>query len=420
MKSRIEKLYKYIPIFIFLLYVFWIHRNVALVDGDDIVYKQAFNNISILEWCKNFYMRWGGRVPLQFLDIIFLNLPLILWKVCNSILYVLIPVYIYRFVCLFKEKITDQQSFLVNTCICVSLMLIPDSVVNYSITWITGSFNYLWPTTMLFLGIYPFIADVVGKKVKKIDMILAWIGVFLACYAEQTAAVFICMTVFCCVYTFYKKRKISITHITLFIFGVINAVIQYAAPGNMVRYDAELLKWYQNFDMYNFFDKVLLGVVHCLKNVFIPGFPLFILLLAFLGILTLKKDHSNQLCYLALCIFTILVKKIVMEMNDGVIWQIHSTKILLSIAVLIFWMLLFAWNIMNCLSESVDSTIAALFFLAVFASGIVMGMSPTVFASGERVFLISYILLILVIAFLISGVVSCSKDKEKINSMYKS
>lgn len=411
MKTKIKKVYKYIPIFVFFIYALWIHYDVGLLEGDDIVYQQTFQNTTLLEWCKDFYMKWGGRVPLELLDIIFLNLPLILWKIFNSILYTLIPVYMNRFISLFKEEMTEKQSFFMNTFLCVALTLIPVSIVNSSIIWITGSFNYLLPSIMLFIGIYPFLADVAGKKINKADNIFAWIGVFLACYAEQTAAVFICMTAFCFGYMIYKKQKISIPHICLAIFGLVNSVIQYAAPGNLVRYDAELLLWYQNFDMYNFFDKILLGVVHCLKSVFIPGISLFVFILVLLGILNIRKQYFNQLCYLLLCVLTIAVKEIVLNINDGVIWQIHSTKMLICIAILIFWMLLFAWSIISSLDGGVDTYILALFFLAIFASGIVMGMSPTVFASGDRVFLLSYILLILVIAFLIRRVMGHIKNK---------
>ena len=87
---------------------------------------------------------------------------------------------------------------------------------------------------------------------------------------------------------------------------------------------------------------------------------------------------------------------------------------LFNIAVLIFWMLFFAWYILNCLEYSREAKIVALFFLAIFASGIVMGMSPTVFASGERVFFLSYLLLILVQAFLLKNVISYEYNNEKI------
>lgn len=412
MKSKIRNTYKYIPILIFFIYAFWIHHDVVLLEGDDMVFKDSLKNMTILEWCKSFYMQWGGRVPIHLLIILFLNLPLIFWKIYNSILYILVLVYIYRYICLFYKEITDKQLFIINTLVSMLFIIIPDSIVNSSIIWITGSFNYLLPSTMVLIGLYPFLADVVDKKVSKIDIFLAWIGVFIASYAEQTAAVFICMTVFCLGYLIYRKRKISLAHISLFVFGVINSIVQYAAPGNLVRYDAELLRWYQSFDMYNIFDKVLLGLIHCLKSVFMPGFPLFILILFFLGILTLKKDFFNQLSYLILCAFTIVVKNIVATLDDGVVWQIHNTKILISIAVIIFWLLIFAWNIMNYLRDSIESIIVALLFLAAFASGIIMGMSPTVFASGDRVFLLSYLLLVVVIAFLVTRVINDYIIKE--------
>lgn len=396
---KVQQIYKYIPIILFFAYALWIHRDVVLYS-DDVFYQPSLKNSSIFSWCRDFYRLWGGRVPLQLLDIIFLNLPLIVWKVCNSIVYTLVPFYISRISQLFREDMDERRVFFLNLCICILLIFLPESVMRNSVIWITGSFNYLLPSSMLLIGIYPFLAVAIGRKASGIDIVVAWPGVFLAAYAEQTAAVFLCMAGFCCAYVFYRKKRILRTYILLFAFGIVNALIQYLAPGNAVRYEAEVLKWYPEFDMYNLFDKALLGLVHFLKAVFVPGYVFFWAILMLMGIVILKKGRLYQCCYLGLCVMTIVVKNISDYFTDEAIWQIYSKRVLFEIFLVLIWILVFAWLIFCFIKEQGGSVVAALFFLAAVASGMVMGMSPTVYVSGDRVFLLCYILLILLAALI--------------------
>ena len=294
MKTKIQSCYKYLPFILFSIYVLWIHHNVGLLDGDDKVYQNTFLNTTLLSWIKDFYLSWGGRVPLQLLDILFLNLPLFCWKLWNAALYILIPIYIYRIILLLYPKLAPEKLFLVNFFICGLLMAIPADILNSSILWVTGSFNYLLPASMLLLALYPFAAALTGTKIHGYDRILAILGILLTCYAEQTAAVFICLSIYCLVYAYVSTRRFPVSECILFLFGAVNAIIQYAAPGNHVRSQAELLKWNQTFDMYSLFDKVLLGLIHFLKNVFVPGFFYFIIFLFLLAVISSYQKRSDR------------------------------------------------------------------------------------------------------------------------------
>ena len=75
MKKKIEKIYPFVPILIGVCFFVYLHSNIVLF-GDDLVYRDNFNGRSVIQWSKEFYNSWGGRVPLQLLDNFFLMIPL--------------------------------------------------------------------------------------------------------------------------------------------------------------------------------------------------------------------------------------------------------------------------------------------------------------------------------------------------------
>lgn len=418
MKKTIERVYSFLPILICICYFIYLHCDIVLF-GDDLVYKDNFNGRSVVQWSKDFYNMWGGRVPLQLLDNFFLSMPLILWKIFNCILILGMMLFIYKYVKVFVEISNHSNWFAITTMICIALGIIPTNIVKNSILWVTGSFNYLLPAVMLIIAVYPFLVSLKFGKIKKKDIIMAWPCVFLCCYAEQTAAIFICLAGFCVCYNLYKKKRIKFEYIVLYIFGVVNVIFQFAAPGNNVRYDAELLRWYQSYAIYNPLDRILLGIVHFMKSFFITGLPYFIIILVILGIIVINKEKWLQVCYAVLCGFTLFVYNYINNINDEVVWKIYDRNTLIGTAIVIFWILYFALVILIALFDNLElACVSTLCFLASVASGAVMGMSPTIYASGYRVFLISYIMIAIVVVLIFSYMIFWNEqinEKTKMN-----
>ena len=428
MKVKSVKLYSYLPFLFFFVYVGYMHRQIELI-ADDTVYLGSLSHTTVWAWMQEFYQNWSGRVPLQLLDIFFLNLPLFCWKIWNTVLYTLIPIYCYRIGKLFLGKFDERKAFFLNLSICALCFFLPQRLLASAVLWITGSFNYLLPMTMFCITSYASLAMLFGKALNKVEWVLSWIAVVLTCYAEQTAAVFLCMTVVfpvCLVVVQYKRcdqmrstdgavydkwpKKKQIFGYTFFgVIGVCNVAILFAAPGNQVRSQAELLRWYPQFDQLNGLDKIIMGLIHTLKVLFETESAYVILLLVLLGNLSMKKSKMQQLCFVFLCVITGVTKLAIEKMEDGVFWQIYNTRQIIGLGVCIFWILLLTWIVFDFVNTDLLRDFCALLVLAVFASGTVLGFSPTIFASGDRIFFVGACLFILLLSLLLAEILQTEK-----------
>lgn len=411
--TKLKRGYKYIPLMVFAVYLIWRHTQISLI-ADDLVYQDAWKKVSMFSWCKEFYLHWGGRVPLQFLDIVFLNLPMKCWKICNIALILMVMYYLLKFIELYYDQLNDKQKVVILTIACILFSQIPSDIADASIYWITGSFNYLWPFAFLMPALYPFFIMTEKKEVKKWEWALAWIGTFFACYAEQTAAIFVCISIFAIGYSKWQREQIKYSQSALFVFGLLNAGIQYAAPGNHVRFQAELLKWYPDFDMYGLFDRIIFGMIHCIHLLFSQGWIFLILCVLILGIQTIHRTTTEQIFYGAFLMLTFLIREYAIRLNDAPVWDLYNKKLMLELAGYLFWMFWMVWFILRFSQAKSGKLVIGLLFLAVFATGVVMGMSPTIYASGSRVFLSTFLLLVLVMSLVASEVMSSIQMEREV------
>lgn len=194
----------YLPLIIGFIYFIYLNSNTVLM-GDDLVYNHNLDNVSIIQWCINFYNSWGGRVPLQLLDILFLYHSLKFWVIFNSIIMFLFCFYCLKITNAFFDNKSKNNIFILSLISIFLFVFIPQTVFHDGAIWVTGSFNYLLPSTMLIVGLYPFVAFAKEIQLKKIDYALSIIGIFLCCYAEQSSAVFVCMSSILMILIFCEK-----------------------------------------------------------------------------------------------------------------------------------------------------------------------------------------------------------------------
>lgn len=138
------------------------------------------------------------------------------------------------------------------------------------------------------------------------------------------------------------------------------------------------------------------------------GFVYFAILFLYMGWIAYKKDKRLMLSYLFLCVITFINYHLVYNLADEVVWQIYSIRTLLTIGMIWFWILYSSWFLFYLLKNDMNlAIISSLLWLATFCAGIVMGMSPTIYASGLRVFFVCYVLLILLDCMVFSFLVKC-------------
>lgn len=337
-----------------------------------------------------FYNKWGGRIPLQLLSICFLNLPIWIWRITNTITYTLLAVYLYRTALLLTDWDKKYPSWTAAVLSCLLLWFLPQTVLKEAVFCLNVSFNYLLPVTAMVIGLFPFIKLAKGEHITKLDSISALPCIFLACYAEQTGAVFLVFSLFCLVWHSVTRKVIS-EWVFYYIFGIINFLIQFSAPGNQIRAESEMIQWYNSYDMLNLMDKLVMGMLYTVRYLFENGFP-FILLLSVMILISLGKSSWY---FGALQILMVVGMKYLPEMSSSsdLIVDPYDIKSLFLLGIVIFWILLTALCLMNGMGGGFKGGACALFWLALMCSGIIMGFSPTIYASSHRVFMTSFVLL---------------------------
>ena len=137
---------KIILLSFFFILVFLINSQIGLF-GDDYYYVSFVKN-NFFELHKNHYIEVNGRAIVHLLDSIFLALPKIFWSILNSLMITSIAYFASKIIALFSSKKNIFEKSII--IFLFSILTIDILVTRQSVYWITGSFNYIYPTFMFF------------------------------------------------------------------------------------------------------------------------------------------------------------------------------------------------------------------------------------------------------------------------------
>ncbi len=406
----------YIP-FIFLFAIaFIISSRVGIFSGDDEVFANSFvSNGGIFGWFKNYTAMWSGRVVPHFILIVLLNIHLIFWRVINSFMFSFMAVGIFLLIS--KNDDSEKNKVMTAWVICSLIFFIPVGIMYPGGVWITGAVTYLWPMACAFIAIVPFKRLITGEESSKSFIIISIISTIYASYSEQSAAIMIAFETLILVYCFFNKTKTKWYNYLSYVLCLINSLYSLTVIGNSVRSQAEALKYYPDYDMLSMVDKGFLGVRTCFnelynnRNVFM--LMITVIIVMFIG--HIKVDCVTKLMAIfsvAYVSLNFLDVKEIYKFNDVNPLYIGGIKQYLSYIAAIMTCLIILY-LFYIIFEREEFIIVSLMFLAAVCCSVVMGFSPTVYASGKRIFFATNVLLILCVAALFRRYM----QKYKINNM---
>lgn len=244
--SKINSRNKWIFIIIVLisLLLIFIYNVLTPMITDDFSYtstvREAKSIWDLFVQEKKQYLNWNGRSINHIILRLFLySGNMILFKVCNSIVFVMLSLLIYA-------NIYGKKQYDVFTYIVVQLLLW-FSVVSFgqTILWETGACNYLWGTTII-LGFVTFFRKSINlKKDLLFPKILLASTTFLFgliagwCNENTSGGGIIIIMIFLIEYYLQTKRTPPIWSITGLIAMFMGLIIMIAAPGNRIRSAAQ-------------------------------------------------------------------------------------------------------------------------------------------------------------------------------------
>lgn len=181
---------------------------------------------------KYLYFNWTGRIIPHILIGVFMTTSVVLYKIINTVLFMVLLVFIGRF-------ITKKNTFL--TLSLTFGFYLYGKMFGEKFAWISGSANYLWTSSALIIYLYTiygyFVDKVPLKRWRKICIVLA--GLVIAFSHEVMAFVgasFLGMLFLINIKRIWKESKYDVIFLisAIILFGI-GSLLTGLAPGNVAR-----------------------------------------------------------------------------------------------------------------------------------------------------------------------------------------
>ena len=396
---------KFIICMVFLIIcITFLLLNTAIQTTDDYVYKNAFCDFSsFYKWVGEFYCNWSGRIIVSSLINLFTNMPIWIFKISNTVVFFIFIGAIY-WICnvMFKNiKINIKAALIV--CIPSLFYLINLRVINSGVIWLTGALNYFWPATFMLVSLIPFISELKSQKFNSKYFVIFFLSNLISAMVEQSGLVLVCFGIVTLIWLKIEKKKINKLLLIHFLIIFVLFMICMLAPGNIKREFVEELGWYSDFSMTTIFERFNQGFHAFMGHIVKGNMILIVYLVGQLIYLMLKNESRNKFdCWFIVIIVMYLLwaflfkEKIIINLTSFEIKKIYKYEDIIKIALNYIMIGFIGIELWYSTKDVKNGLIVSVLYFASVCSTIVLGFSPTVYASGNRVFILTDFLIILI------------------------
>ncbi|WP_318507043.1 DUF6056 family protein [Bacillus sp. T3] len=330
-----------------------------------------------------------------------------LWRILNSIFFMILA---YGLVRLIKKEVTKLEFIFA----LLVVAYINEGILNNGLFWITGTMNYLWPIALGIVAMIPFANKILGIDPvlsNKSLVIYVLSGIIASISNEQVA---MCMSTFALIFlivTYIKYKLIDKKLLFFTILILLGTCILIFAPGNAVRWDNEVERWFPGFDQFSLKTKLHLGFIWLYGQLFVVMRNIILLLSLTVFILCYKEKDITKYRYI-FYVFSaqlfVLISSIIL--NRNVLYNfglINSYRIsqnilqpwtsdigfLLALFPYVFWTLFSFCLVILTLKKSKHPFFIFLCLAAAVTTLIMMFFSPTIYASIERPLVVGSVLI---------------------------
>lgn len=379
---------------------------------DDLSYLERVNRIGYMSATRAHYFKWSSRIIIEFV-LMFLSQHFMLWKILNSAMMFLAVIIICKYV--FDE--IDVKSLLLTFGV---YCLIPFAVMSEA-GWIATSLNYLWVATFALCAFYPFYQRIKKQKINLLLFLLSILSLFFAANQEQVNLCFFVLTLLVSGYLWITDRY-DYKLLILTIISALNLIFTLTTPGNYFRIIKETKRWFPAYKNLGIVNKLDMGIASFGKSFFFnfnPQYFVLFLLVAIVGYVQIKSDYIKLFSFLPLIFnLVVLLGKVVpvgfIYANGGPDTPIWSTAKLdarfsqtgthLSLhypgtwgitLIIILLLLSMCVSLFEIFQKNDFGLLAVVLMLMAFFSRVMIGFSPTVWASGHRTFYVIFIVTVI-------------------------
>ena len=230
-----------------VLHVFVFDRK---YDFDDAYFADALDRQTLVDFLVDRYLHWSGRWPIDALAALLLD-HMWIWRIVNVCMVLVLCACVARLG--FGERMRPLAG---TACAFVLLWCMPSPVLRDAAWWVSGSFNYLWPTAMGIAALVPLFDRRERGR-------MAWAGFVLAgsfgAYHEQVAVALLGIGLPRAAWL-WRTKRLHRGDVVLLAAIAVNAAVNLFAPGLQWRFHQEIPRMYPTYLQLTPWDKALLGI----------------------------------------------------------------------------------------------------------------------------------------------------------------
>ena len=387
---------KYVYYVCLFIFVFALHLFMRPGEADDLWFINNYTG-NPLSFAYMRYMQWSSRFLIEMVLVFIASLPLIVWKVLDTLMIVLLFYSGNKLLNIKNRKILIFEIFLI--------MILPWKVFGET-GWIATTLNYTWPIT---LGFYGF-SILLEEKTNFLKQIISFFCIIFACNQEQMCCVMLAFIIICfCIRTFQKKN--NKVFLIPFIICILMGVLHIICPGNSMRQISEMQTWYPAYQNFDVLDKISIGIISTVTAIL---FDFRIIYIAFIGMLILyikylplNKKLSYIIQFILVCFIFINIYPF--DSTQLMFYSKAQESIVITfmnfvLPVLLFSLLISIVIYLILKTKNKFNYMFVLLFLSGICSRLILGFSPTVYASGKRTVIYFYIVCYLLTIFIMKTI----------------
>lgn len=426
LKDRFLTVVQYfIILFFFCFFLYLFHDPMTLVSDDWTNIAAYGRSLDAVK--EGFTSRYygNGRFLTDTLAFLLYIMPFSWWKIFDIAAYVLLLIKLWTL-------FTDRTPKMLTVC-SVLIVLFPVFTFMGSGGFIATTSNYVYTIIALLFAITPLVQISKNKpKIHVLTFIISAIGLVYASNHEQTAVIGIAVFL---IAAMISGKRLFIDHdsesLKLFrvsciylVFSLILFIFMMRTPGHVARSagSIEITAYLPQFAGWSLPFKIYKGMTTTFAYIFFEQITLFRIYCLVLTAVVFVRSRKKVI-YSAMLIAVLVFIEVMSEIHEFIIYpsygfglpdfdQIdkHPESFILSILILLLILL----SILALRESATDLCITLLgLFISGFGTRVMMGLSPTLFASHLRTFTALLFCFIVSIIMMVQNLVTFAGDADR-------
>lgn len=398
MKQWVSRLRPHAPGLIFggfFCVMLALHAAMPVGLGDDPMYRDMLNRMSLWQFLTEHYATWSARSLVEAVLCTVAALPPAVWRVADALLVALCAFLAARTAGLERSPCGAAMAVLCFLCY--------DWTALSTAGWMCTTLVFVWPLAAALAAAQPLVQLARGAAPGRALCAASLLLLAYAANMEQALVVYTgCLAGVLLWHAAARRRVHWVVWAQLAVCAA-NALYAATCPGTAARIAGETTSWFTDFGMRTIWQNAELGISNAMYHVLYQKNILFFVFCVVLALAVAARHRAwcvrlfGVLPAVAVAVLGVggpLAKKLVPSLSffanvftkDGYLnlLTVYSPKYWLAFLLLCAVLAACVLNLYLALGHTRAAFGAMLLFCAGFASYAMLGFSPTVMVSGQR------------------------------------